>query len=102
LPFHCPGASTILSDFSSPIALLSCALVAGDILDHIIGQGYEVSAVQSLTFEKPQAEEFLKVRTARTVLRIPHGFTACAAFTAWWLLLKCCAMHPAHAIWRST
>lgn len=38
-------------------------MVAGDILDHIIGQGYEVSAVQSLVFEKAQAEEFLKVRT---------------------------------------
>jgi len=33
----------------------------GLILDHIIAQGYEVSAMKSIQFEKAQAEEFLEV-----------------------------------------
>jgi nucleoside diphosphate kinase len=38
---------------------------AGDILAHIVGQGYEVSAAQAMTFDRNQAEEFLKVRLVR-------------------------------------
>lgn len=33
----------------------------GLIMDHIITQGYEISAVKSILFEKVQAEEFLEV-----------------------------------------
>ena len=34
---------------------------AGAILGHVIAQGYEVSAVSALQFQREQAEEFLKV-----------------------------------------
>ena len=39
-----------------------CVCVLGDILEHIVAQGYEISAAQSMIFEKAQAEEFLKVK----------------------------------------
>lgn len=37
------------------------ARLLGRILDHIIAQGYEVSCVRSLQFDRAQAEEFLEV-----------------------------------------
>lgn len=37
------------------------ARAAGAIIDHIITQGYEISAIRSLTMDKVQAEEFLEV-----------------------------------------
>eukprot|EP01032_Pedospumella_encystans_P024899 gene24899-28145_t len=35
--------------------------LTGDIMSHIIAQGYEISAISALQFQREQAEEFLKV-----------------------------------------
>ena len=40
---------------------LTSFCLLGAILEHITRQGYEVSAAQSMQFERAQAEEFLKV-----------------------------------------
>lgn len=42
--------------------------LTGDILDQVISQGYEVSAVSALQFQREQAEEFLKVSVSLLLL----------------------------------
>ena len=56
--------STVTLDNSTCVIIKPHAVKArttGAIINHIISQGYEISAIRSLNFERVQAEEFLEV-----------------------------------------
>ncbi len=54
--------------------------IFGSILDLIVSQGYEVSAVRSLYFEKVQAEEFLEVYKVGSVFLVTIEIVYCIIF----------------------
>lgn len=64
------------SPFLSQLTDLDCVSIPinpGAILDQIIAQGYEVSAISSLLFDRAHAEEFLKVLAFKIDFIAPFG-----------------------------
>jgi nucleoside-diphosphate kinase len=56
--------TTVTMDNSTCVVIKPHAVksrIYGSILQHVIDQGYEISAIRSIQFDKTQAEEFLEV-----------------------------------------